>query len=113
MLLEARQRNAICLTHYALELLFVFLPLFWVSFLPLYCCFELCTLCNISIICSEEVSLCLASLILKYRYPALVFDPGFGCFVVLQIRRSLLNEDEYGFRRARRPIYYDEGLEVC
>ncbi|PON49501.1 Low-density receptor-like protein [Trema orientale] len=28
-----------------------------------------------------------------------------------QIRRSLLNEDEYGFRRARRPIYYDEGLE--
>ncbi|XP_028083164.1 uncharacterized protein LOC114284470 isoform X1 [Camellia sinensis] len=27
------------------------------------------------------------------------------------IRRSLLNEDEYGFRRARRPIYYDEGLE--
>ncbi|KAL0403357.1 UNVERIFIED_CONTAM: hypothetical protein Sradi_1976500 [Sesamum radiatum] len=29
-----------------------------------------------------------------------------------QIRRSLLNEDEYGFRRAKRPIYYDEGLEV-
>ncbi|GAB4826443.1 hypothetical protein Ancab_009432 [Ancistrocladus abbreviatus] len=30
-----------------------------------------------------------------------------------QIRRSLLNEDEYGFRRASRPIYYDdEGLEV-
>ncbi|CAI9785546.1 unnamed protein product [Fraxinus pennsylvanica] len=28
-----------------------------------------------------------------------------------QIRRSLLNEDEYGFRRARQPIYYDEGLE--
>ncbi|KAI4322003.1 hypothetical protein L6164_021729 [Bauhinia variegata] len=30
-----------------------------------------------------------------------------------QIRRTLLNEDEYGFRRARRPIYYneDEGLE--
>ncbi|KAM1029898.1 hypothetical protein FF1_042263 [Malus domestica] len=28
-----------------------------------------------------------------------------------QIRRSLLNEDEYGFRKARRPIYYDEGLE--
>ncbi|GMP70924.1 hypothetical protein CsSME_00029549 [Camellia sinensis var. sinensis] len=28
-----------------------------------------------------------------------------------KIRRSLLNEDEYGFRRARRPIYYDEGLE--
>ncbi|CAI9087058.1 OLC1v1021025C1 [Oldenlandia corymbosa var. corymbosa] len=28
-----------------------------------------------------------------------------------QIRRSILNEDEYGFRRARRPIYYDEGLE--
>ncbi|PKI68992.1 uncharacterized protein LOC116206185 [Punica granatum] len=28
-----------------------------------------------------------------------------------QIRRSLLNEDEYGFRRAKRPIYYDEGLE--
>ncbi|KAG2708832.1 hypothetical protein I3760_05G210800 [Carya illinoinensis] len=28
-----------------------------------------------------------------------------------QIRRSLLNEDEYGFRRARRPYYYDEGLE--
>lgn len=28
-----------------------------------------------------------------------------------QIRRSLLNEDEYGFRRAKRPIYYDEGFE--
>ncbi|XWS42850.1 hypothetical protein CRYUN_Cryun16bG0049900 [Craigia yunnanensis] len=28
-----------------------------------------------------------------------------------QIRRSLLNEDEYGFRKAKRPIYYDEGLE--
>ncbi|XP_022944447.1 uncharacterized protein LOC111448897 [Cucurbita moschata] len=28
-----------------------------------------------------------------------------------QIRRSILNEDEYGFRRARRPIYYDDGLE--
>nr|AFK46541.1 unknown [Medicago truncatula] len=29
-----------------------------------------------------------------------------------QIRKSLLNEDEYGFRRARRPpYYYDEGLE--
>ncbi|KAJ4950790.1 hypothetical protein NE237_027622 [Protea cynaroides] len=28
-----------------------------------------------------------------------------------QIRRAVLNEDEYGFRRARRPIYYDEGLE--
>ncbi|KAF5442579.1 uncharacterized protein LOC121258198 isoform X3 [Juglans microcarpa x Juglans regia] len=29
-----------------------------------------------------------------------------------QIRRSLLNEDEYGFRKARRPMYYDEGLET-
>lgn len=29
-----------------------------------------------------------------------------------QIRRSILNEDEYGFRRAKKPIYYDEGLEV-
>ncbi|KAL0905335.1 hypothetical protein M5K25_023747 [Dendrobium thyrsiflorum] len=29
-----------------------------------------------------------------------------------QIRRSLLNEDESGFRRAKRPIYYhDDGLE--
>ncbi|KAL0927559.1 hypothetical protein M5K25_001741 [Dendrobium thyrsiflorum] len=28
-----------------------------------------------------------------------------------QIRRSLLNEDESGFQRARRPIYYDNGLE--
>ncbi|XP_010275220.1 PREDICTED: uncharacterized protein LOC104610355 [Nelumbo nucifera] len=28
-----------------------------------------------------------------------------------QIRRSLLNEDEYGFKRAKQPIYYDEGLE--
>ncbi|KAK7258171.1 hypothetical protein RIF29_32674 [Crotalaria pallida] len=28
-----------------------------------------------------------------------------------QIRRSVLNEDEYGFRKAKRPIYYDEGLE--
>lgn len=31
---------------------------------------------------------------------------------MMQIRRSLLNEDEHGFRRAKRPIYYDEGLEV-
>ncbi|KAM7463543.1 hypothetical protein LguiA_031664 [Lonicera macranthoides] len=28
-----------------------------------------------------------------------------------QIRRALLNEDEHGFRKARRPIYYDDGLE--
>ncbi|KAL1813612.1 hypothetical protein DCAR_0625975 [Daucus carota subsp. sativus] len=32
-------------------------------------------------------------------------------FFAPQLRRSLLNEDEYGFRRARRPIYYDDGLE--
>lgn len=38
----------------------------------------------------------------------------FSCwfYLAMQIRRSLLNEDEYGFRKARRPIYYDEGLEV-
>ncbi|XP_041013092.1 uncharacterized protein LOC121256379 isoform X4 [Juglans microcarpa x Juglans regia] len=29
-----------------------------------------------------------------------------------QIRRSLLNEDEYGFQKARRPYYYDKGLET-
>ncbi|KAK6926196.1 hypothetical protein RJ641_007915, partial [Dillenia turbinata] len=28
-----------------------------------------------------------------------------------QIRRSLLIEDEYGFQRARQPMYYDKGLE--
>ncbi|KAK7308006.1 hypothetical protein VNO77_41554 [Canavalia gladiata] len=28
-----------------------------------------------------------------------------------QIRRCLLNEDEYGFCKAKRPIYYDDGLE--
>ncbi|KAF3791008.1 hypothetical protein EJ110_NYTH15171 [Nymphaea thermarum] len=28
-----------------------------------------------------------------------------------QIRRSLQYEDEYGFSRGRRPVYYDEGLE--
>ncbi|KHF99948.1 Low-density lipoprotein receptor-related 2 [Gossypium arboreum] len=28
-----------------------------------------------------------------------------------QIRRSLLNEDEYGFRKAKRPLYYEGGLE--
>ncbi|NP_001238304.1 uncharacterized protein LOC100305891 [Glycine max] len=38
---------------------------------------------------------------------AYIFAPQF----VMQIRRSLLNEDEYGFRKAKRPIYYDEGLE--
>ncbi|KAL6538219.1 hypothetical protein OROGR_012207 [Orobanche gracilis] len=27
------------------------------------------------------------------------------------IRRSVLNENEYGFRKAKRPVYYDEGLE--
>ncbi|XP_072957038.1 uncharacterized protein [Typha angustifolia] len=28
-----------------------------------------------------------------------------------QIRKSVLNENEDGFRKAKRPIYYDEGLE--
>ncbi|KAL1324644.1 hypothetical protein HN51_034811 [Arachis hypogaea] len=28
-----------------------------------------------------------------------------------QIRRSLLNENEYGFRKAKRPVYYDGRLE--
>ncbi|RRT52037.1 hypothetical protein B296_00040519, partial [Ensete ventricosum] len=32
-------------------------------------------------------------------------------FWLLQIRRSLLNEDESGFQKAKRPIYYDDGLE--
>ncbi|PNX91835.1 hypothetical protein L195_g014960 [Trifolium pratense] len=39
---------------------------------------------------------------------------GSGCSLLNQntvIRRSLLDENEYGFRKARRPIYYDEGLE--
>lgn len=40
------------------------------------------------------------------------FDHGLLCSLTIQIRRSLLNEDEYGFRRAKRPMYYDEGLEV-
>ena len=40
------------------------------------------------------------------------FDPGLLCSLPIQIRRSLLNEDEYGFRKAKRPMYYDEGLEV-
>ncbi|KAK8514565.1 hypothetical protein V6N13_103272 [Hibiscus sabdariffa] len=34
-----------------------------------------------------------------------------GYLFAPQIRRSLLNEDEYGFRKAKRPIYYEEGLE--
>lgn len=41
-----------------------------------------------------------------------VFYLGFLRSVYIQIRRSLLNEDEYGFRKAKRPMYYDEGLEV-
>lgn len=28
-----------------------------------------------------------------------------------QIRRSILNEDEYGFKKPQQPTYYDEGLE--
>ncbi|OAY77134.1 hypothetical protein ACMD2_07033 [Ananas comosus] len=28
-----------------------------------------------------------------------------------QIRKSVLNENEDGFRKAKRPLYYDEGLE--
>ncbi|RYR69535.1 hypothetical protein Ahy_A03g016089 isoform B [Arachis hypogaea] len=32
-------------------------------------------------------------------------------FCVMQIRRSLLNENEYGFRKAKRPMYYDGRLE--
>ncbi|KAK8305393.1 hypothetical protein V6Z12_D03G060400 [Gossypium hirsutum] len=31
---------------------------------------------------------------------------------IAYIRRSLLNEDEYGFRKAKRLIYYDEGLKT-
>ncbi|XP_022744691.1 uncharacterized protein LOC111295460 [Durio zibethinus] len=38
-----------------------------------------------------------------------------GYIYAPQIRRALLNEDEHGFRKARRPIYsdddYDSGLE--
>lgn len=50
-------------------------------------------------------------IVLTYLLFHLGFDPGLR-FCFMQIRRSLLNEDEYGFRKARRPIYYDEGLEV-
>lgn len=50
-------------------------------------------------------------IVLIYLSFHLGFDTGFH-FCLMQIRRSLLNEDEYGFRKARRPIYYDEGLEV-
>lgn len=50
-------------------------------------------------------------IILHHMLFHLGFDPGLH-FCRMQIRRSLLNEDEYGFRKARRPIYYDEGLEV-
>ncbi|KGN63425.1 uncharacterized protein LOC101222662 [Cucumis sativus] len=28
-----------------------------------------------------------------------------------QMRRFLLNENEHGFRRAKRPVYYDEGQD--
>ncbi|CAL9219358.1 unnamed protein product [Arabidopsis halleri] len=28
-----------------------------------------------------------------------------------QIRRSVLNENEYGFKKPEQPMYYDEGLE--
>ncbi|CAN6486314.1 unnamed protein product [Victoria cruziana] len=34
-----------------------------------------------------------------------------GYVFASQIRRSLQYEDEYGFSRPRRPVYYDEGLE--
>ncbi|XP_047337340.1 uncharacterized protein LOC124941118 [Impatiens glandulifera] len=34
-----------------------------------------------------------------------------GYIFAPQIRKAILNEDEYGFRRAKRPIYYDGGLE--
>ncbi|KAJ4957400.1 hypothetical protein NE237_024511 [Protea cynaroides] len=34
-----------------------------------------------------------------------------GYIFAPQIRRAVLNEDEDGFQRARRPIYYDGGLE--
>ena len=27
------------------------------------------------------------------------------------MRRFLLNENEHGFRRAKRPVYYDEGQD--
>ncbi|KAH1113981.1 hypothetical protein J1N35_007359, partial [Gossypium stocksii] len=52
----------------------------------------------------------------EYWYVLLDFSPCaiFGTIAYVfapQIRRSLLNEDEYGCRKAKRLIYYDEGLE--
>lgn len=35
-----------------------------------------------------------------------------GILLLMQIRKSVLNENEDGFRKAKRPLYYDEGLEV-
>ncbi|CAA0827978.1 Unknown protein [Striga hermonthica] len=35
-----------------------------------------------------------------------------ACMFAPQIRRTLLNEDEYGFKRAKGPIYYDDGFEI-
>ncbi|KAK9105403.1 hypothetical protein Scep_022247 [Stephania cephalantha] len=43
---------------------------------------------------------------------AYIFAPQAQLLFSKQIRISILNEDEYGFRKAKRPIYYDEGLDV-
>ncbi|KAI9107324.1 hypothetical protein K1719_021712 [Acacia pycnantha] len=49
------------------------------------------------------------------KYSRELDNPTKSCKIVAPtlefILRSLLNEVEHGFRKARRPIYYDEGLE--
>lgn len=72
------------------------------------CPFVLLSLRLLSPICTSALFL---YIVLSYLLFHLGFDLGLR-FCFMQIRRSLLNEDEYGFRKARRPIYYDEGLEV-
>lgn len=48
----------------------------------------------------------------KFNLLSIVVPENVASFWLLQIRRSLLNENDSGFQKAKRPIYYDDGLEV-
>lgn len=48
----------------------------------------------------------------KFKFLSIVVPENVASFWLLQIRRSLLNENDSGFQKAKRPIYYDDGLEV-
>ncbi|GER50517.1 expressed protein localized to the inner membraneof the chloroplast [Striga asiatica] len=61
--------------------------------------------------CSDRSSGSGADFVAGFLFGGAVFGTLATMFAP-QIRRYLLNEDEYGFIRPRGPIYYDEGFEI-